>query len=100
MGAKFKRGCYCSGCKECGAVEVTDQGILRPIDLKILKNIVVRLIFSMAGCAETIADSAVLAAKIINNAQLIVYQGAPHGIPSTHKDKVNADLLTFIKAKA
>ena len=47
-----------------------------------------------------IADSALLSAKIIKNAQLKVYKGAPHGMPSTHKDKVNADLLAFIKAEA
>lgn len=47
-----------------------------------------------------IADSALLSAKIIKDAQLKVYKGAPHGMPSTHKDKVNADLLAFIKAEA
>ncbi len=31
-------------------------------------------------------------------AKLIVYPGAPHGITDTHKDKLNADLLTFIKS--
>lgn len=47
-----------------------------------------------------IADSALLSAKIIKNAQLKVYKGAPHGIPSTHKEKVNSDLLAFIKMEA
>jgi len=37
-------------------------------------------------------------AKIVKNAKLIVYPGAPHGLTDTHKDKVNADLLAFIKA--
>lgn len=44
------------------------------------------------------ADSAPLSAKLIKNAQLKVYQGAPHGMCSTLKDKVNADLLAFIRA--
>jgi non-heme chloroperoxidase len=44
------------------------------------------------------ADSAPLSAKLIKNAQLKVYKGAPHGIPATMKDQVNADLLAFIKA--
>jgi non-heme chloroperoxidase len=44
-----------------------------------------------------IADSALLSVKLIKNAQLKVYKGAPHGMPSTHKDKVNEDLLAFIK---
>jgi non-heme chloroperoxidase len=45
-----------------------------------------------------IADSAMLSSKIIKNAQLKVYKGAPHGLCSMEKDKVNADLLEFLKA--
>jgi non-heme chloroperoxidase len=37
-------------------------------------------------------------AKIVKNAKLNVYEGAPHGIPTTHKDRLNADLLAFLKA--
>jgi non-heme chloroperoxidase len=37
-------------------------------------------------------------AKIVKNAKLITYPGAPHGLTDTHKDKVNADLLAFIKS--
>jgi non-heme chloroperoxidase len=44
-----------------------------------------------------IADSAVLAATLVKGAQLQVYKGAPHGMCTTHKDKVNADLLAFLK---
>ncbi|WP_020655528.1 alpha/beta fold hydrolase [Massilia niastensis] len=36
-------------------------------------------------------------AKMIKGAKLIVYPGAPHGLTDTHKDKVNADLLAFIR---
>lgn len=45
-----------------------------------------------------INDAAIKSAKIIKNAELKIYQGAPHGLCSTLKDKVNADLLNFIKA--
>jgi len=45
-----------------------------------------------------IADSALLSAKLVKNATLKVYPGAPHGMPSTLKDELNADLLAFIKA--
>ena len=45
-----------------------------------------------------IADSALLSAKIVKGATLKVYPGAPHGLPSTLKDEVNADLLAFIKS--
>lgn len=44
-----------------------------------------------------IADSALLSSKIIKNATLKVYEGAPHGLPSIAKDRMNADLLAFAK---
>jgi non-heme chloroperoxidase len=44
-----------------------------------------------------IAASAQLSAKIIKDAILKVYEGAPHGMCMTLKDRVNADLLNFIK---
>ncbi len=45
-----------------------------------------------------IAASAVLSSKLVKNAILKVYLGGPHGLASTHKDQLNADLLDFIKA--
>jgi non-heme chloroperoxidase len=39
-----------------------------------------------------------LQAKLVKNAMLKIYKGAPHGMCTTHKDKVNADLLEFIKS--
>lgn len=36
-------------------------------------------------------------AKLVKGAKLIVYAGAPHGITDTHKDRLNQDLLDFIK---
>jgi len=47
-----------------------------------------------------IDDSARRSAKIVRNATLKVYPGAPHGMCSTHKDQVNADLIAFIKRRA
>ncbi|HTW85732.1 MAG TPA: alpha/beta hydrolase [Candidatus Sulfotelmatobacter sp.] len=38
-------------------------------------------------------------AKLIPNAELHLYKGAPHGLPSTHKDKLNEDLLAFVSGK-
>ncbi len=46
-----------------------------------------------------IADSAMLSAKLVKNAELKIYKGAPHGMCTTEKDKVNQDLLAFIKRK-
>lgn len=43
-----------------------------------------------------IKASALLSAKLIPNAELLVYEGAPHGIATTHKERLNNDLLAFI----
>ena len=45
-----------------------------------------------------IGASALLSSKIIKHALLNIYKGAPHGMCTTNKDQVNADLLAFIKA--
>ena len=45
-----------------------------------------------------IGASALISSKIVKGAVLKIYPGAPHGLPSTHKDQVNADLLAFLKA--
>ncbi len=44
-----------------------------------------------------IGASAMLSSKIVKNAMLKVYKGAPHGMCTTHKDQVNEDLLDFFK---
>ena len=43
-----------------------------------------------------IADSALLSAKLVNNAALKVYKGHSHGMALTHADVINTDLLAFI----
>jgi non-heme chloroperoxidase len=45
-----------------------------------------------------IKDSALISSKLIKNAQLKIYKGAPHGMCSTHQDRINGDLLAFLKA--
>jgi non-heme chloroperoxidase len=51
-----------------------------------------------------IAAAAFKSAKLVLNAELKIYQGAPHGLPTTLKDRLNRDLLEFlttrVKAKA
>ncbi|MDM0113642.1 alpha/beta hydrolase [Variovorax sp. J22R133] len=44
-----------------------------------------------------IADSAMLSVKLVKHATLKVYKGAPHGMCTTRKEEVNADLLAFIQ---
>ena len=44
-----------------------------------------------------IGASAMLSSKLVADAQLKVYKGAPHGLCTTLKEQVNADLLAFIQ---
>ncbi len=44
-----------------------------------------------------IADSALLSAKLVEGAELKVYEGLPHGLCTTHPERVNADLLAFVE---
>ena len=44
------------------------------------------------------ADSAPLSAKLLKNGVLKTYPGFPHGMPTTHADIINADLLAFIRS--
>ena len=46
-----------------------------------------------------IAAAAMQQAKLIKGAELKVYKGAPHGLCTTLKDDINADLLAFIKGE-
>ncbi len=56
--------------------------------------------FVMQGDDDQIvpfADAGLLQSKLIKGATLKVYKGAPHGMCTTQKNEVNADLLAFIK---
>jgi len=44
-----------------------------------------------------IADSALLSSKLVKDATLKVYAGAPHGLMSTHKEQFNEDLLAYLR---
>jgi len=45
-----------------------------------------------------IGASGLASAKLVKNSTLKVYKGAPHGLTDTHKEQLNADLLTFMRA--
>jgi non-heme chloroperoxidase len=44
-----------------------------------------------------IGAAGMLSSKIVKGAELKIYKGAPHGMCSTLKDEINADLLAFFK---
>ncbi|RNF88678.1 alpha/beta hydrolase [Pseudomonas putida] len=43
-------------------------------------------------------NSGVVSAKLLPNGTLKTYKGYPHGMPTTHADVINADLLAFIRS--
>jgi non-heme chloroperoxidase len=47
-----------------------------------------------------IAAAGMLSSKIVKGSQFKIYKGAPHGMCSTLKDEINADLLAFFKQSA
>jgi non-heme chloroperoxidase len=46
------------------------------------------------------ANTGPLSAKLLKNAATRFYPGFPHGMPTTHADQINADLLAFVKQTA
>ena len=44
------------------------------------------------------ADAGPLSAALVKGAVMKAYPGFPHGMPTTHADHINADLLAFIKS--
>ena len=47
-----------------------------------------------------IGASAHLSSKLVKGATLKIYPGAPHGLATTHKEQLNADLLAFAEAES
>jgi non-heme chloroperoxidase len=64
---------------------------LKKIDIPVL------VLHSKDDQIVPIAAAGPMAAKLLKKATLKVYEDFPHGMPATHPDQVNADLLAFIK---
>ena len=45
------------------------------------------------------AGAALHSSKLVRNATLKIYAGAPHGLAYTHNDQLNVDLLAFLKTE-
>jgi non-heme chloroperoxidase len=55
----------------------------------------------MHGDADQIvpyATAAPRAVELVQNGTLKTYKGFPHGMPTTHAETINADLLAFIQS--
>jgi non-heme chloroperoxidase len=66
---------------------------LKKIDIPVL------VIHSKDDQIVPIAAAGPAAAKLLKHATLKVYDDLPHGMPATHPDLVNADLLAFLKGQ-
>ena len=61
-------------------------------------NVPTLVIHGDADKTVPIDASGARTAKMIPGSQYIVYEGAPHGLFYTHKEKLNQDLISFIKS--
>ncbi|AZL73882.1 alpha/beta fold hydrolase [Pseudomonas oryziphila] len=43
-------------------------------------------------------NAGVRSAQLLRNGELKLYQGYPHGMPTTHAETINADLLAFVRS--
>ena len=87
MQAGFKA--VLDGIKAFSETDFTED--LKKIDVPTL------IIHGDADQMVPINDSALLSAALVKGSTLKVYPGADHGLCSTHKNQVNADLLAFIR---
>lgn len=67
---------------------------LKKIDIPVL------VVHSEDDQIVPIAAAGPMAAKLLKKATLKVYKDLPHGMPATHADLVNADLLAFFKGQS
>jgi pimeloyl-ACP methyl ester carboxylesterase len=67
-----------------------------------LASIKVPTLFIHGSADKTVPfeNSAEQAVKHVPNAQLVVYDGEPHGLNVTAKDRLNRDILTFVNGQA
>jgi non-heme chloroperoxidase len=66
-----------------------------------LATIQVPALFIHGSADKTVplANSAEQAVKLVPNAKLVVYDGEPHGLNVTAKDRLNRDMLTFAEGQ-
>jgi non-heme chloroperoxidase len=76
--------------REFSEVDYTED--LRKIDVPAL------IVHGSDDQIVPIGVAAMLSSKIVKNATLKIYEGAPHGLAQTHQDRLNADLLEFIRS--
>ena len=93
----FVQQCLTAGMPACyfglqPASEVDFTGDLRRIDVPAL------IVHGGDDQFVPLASTAERAVKLIPKASLLVYDGAPHGLPSTEKTRLHGDLLRFARS--
>ena len=104
-GSKVSQGLRdCFGCKACWQVLMPPMTDIKAFsetdqteDLKKF-DVPTLILHGDADQIVPIEDSSMLSVKLIKNAELKIYKGAPHGMCSTHKDQVNQDLFAFAQS--
>ena len=99
-----RRAWTCSGCGRCRSASRRAYDCIKAFsetdlteDLKRF-DVPTLIIHGDDDQIVPIADSALLSAKIVKNATLKVYPGAPHGLTITHQQQFNEDLLAFLRS--
>ncbi|MFZ3331694.1 MAG: alpha/beta hydrolase, partial [Candidatus Acidiferrales bacterium] len=67
---------------------------LKKIDIPVL------VLHSKDDQIVPIAAAGPMAAKLLKKATLKVYENYPHGMPTTHAEQINADLLAFFEGQS
>lgn len=67
-----------------------------------LKKVTVPALIIHGGDDQVVSIDATAkrAVKLLPDAELKIYEGGDHGLPTTHKDRINADLLQFARTRA
>jgi pimeloyl-ACP methyl ester carboxylesterase len=80
-----------------GCVRAFGATDFRP-DMAAFEGVPTLVVHGDADAIVPIDITAREAVKAIPGAELVVYEGAPHGFLATHAERVNADLLRFLRS--
>ena len=74
----------------------------RVVDRLLARRPDIKMLFLVGSCPSEVIklDLSRAAARLIPHAQLVEYEGAPHGLLATHKTEVTRDLIAFLNGAA
>jgi non-heme chloroperoxidase len=93
----FWEQCMSTGLKAvCDGIKARTETDFAPILARF--NVPTLIVHGSEDQLVPIANSALVQQKLIRSATLKIYEGPPHGLAVTHRDRFDADLLAFIRA--